>query len=108
MTKWTRVNFHPNLPLKKNSWVTASKEHTLLSKETAKEGMVLLKNENHILPLTKGTRVALFGKGSFDYVKGGGGSGNARRTGRWSESLRRCCYCGYQPLFGRRVGSLRC
>ena len=37
--------------------------------------MVLLKNECGILPLKKGTRVALFGKGTFDYVKGGGGSG---------------------------------
>lgn len=38
--------------------------------------MVLLKNENHLLPLAEGTRIALFGKGSFDYVKGGGGSGD--------------------------------
>lgn len=27
-------------------------------------------------PLAKGTRLALFGKGIFDYVKGGGGSGD--------------------------------
>ena len=38
--------------------------------------MVLLKNENHCLPLQKGTKVALFGKGCIDYVKGGGGSGD--------------------------------
>ena len=38
--------------------------------------MVLLKNENYLLPLVEGTRIALFGKGSFDYVKGGGGSGD--------------------------------
>ena len=38
--------------------------------------MVLLKNEKNLLPLTEGTRIALFGKGSFDYVKGGGGSGD--------------------------------
>jgi beta-glucosidase len=38
--------------------------------------MVLLKNENHVLPLAKGTKVALFGKASADYVKGGGGSGD--------------------------------
>lgn len=29
-----------------------------------------------LLPLAKGSRLALFGKGVFDYVKGGGGSGD--------------------------------
>ena len=76
MNKWTRVKFQPNLPLKESGRVTASKEHIQLSKEAAKEGMVLLKNENRLLPLAEGTRIALFGKGSFDYVKGGGGSGD--------------------------------
>src|SRR5699024_5902017 len=46
------------------------------SRQAAGEGMVLLKNENHVLPLERGARVALFGKGSIDYVKGGGGSGD--------------------------------
>ena len=76
MKKWTRVRFQPNLPLKESGRVTASKEHIQLSKEAAKEGMVLLKNTNDLLPLAEGTRIALFGKGSFDYVKGGGGSGD--------------------------------
>ena len=76
MNKWTRVKFQPNLPLHESGRVTASKEHIQLSKEAAKEGMVLLKNENNVLPLKKGSRIALFGKGSFDYVKGGGGSGD--------------------------------
>jgi len=76
MNKWTRAMFQPNLPLTKEGYVTASKEHVLLSKEAAKEGMVLLKNTNNVLPLKKGAKIALFGKGSFDYVKGGGGSGD--------------------------------
>ena len=76
MDKWTRVKFQPNLPLRKSGRVTASQEHIQLSKEAAKEGMVLLKNEGNLLPLKKGSRIALFGKGSFDYVKGGGGSGD--------------------------------
>ena len=37
--------------------------------EAAAEGMVLLKNEHNLLPLKAGSRIALFGKGSFDYVK---------------------------------------
>ncbi|MDO4332517.1 MAG: glycoside hydrolase family 3 C-terminal domain-containing protein [Eubacteriales bacterium] len=77
MEKWTRVLYQPVLPLGENGErLTGSKRHIELSKEAAKEGMVLLKNDGHILPLAKGTKVALFGKGTFDYVKGGGGSGD--------------------------------
>ena len=77
MKKWARARFLPGLPLGKDGKrVTASEEHIRLSKETAKEGMVLLKNDEHVLPLAKGTRLALFGKATFDYVKGGGGSGD--------------------------------
>lgn len=77
MQRWARALYQPMLPLGKDGRrITASKEHILLSKEAAKEGMVLLKNEGAVLPLAKGSRVALFGKASFDYVKGGGGSGD--------------------------------
>ena len=76
MKKWTRARFQPNLPLRGDGRVTASPGHIALSRRAAAEGMVLLKNEGGLLPLAAGTRVALFGKGSFDYVKGGGGSGD--------------------------------
>lgn len=76
MEKWARVKYQPNIPLYEGKNVTACAEHIALSKEAATEGMILLKNENQLLPLVKGTKVALFGKGSFDYVKGGGGSGD--------------------------------
>ena len=77
MKKWTRANYLPGLPLGVDGRrVTAGPEHISLSKEAAKEGMVLLKNDNHTLPLCKGKRIALFGKGTIDYVKGGGGSGD--------------------------------
>lgn len=76
MEKWTRVNYQPNLPLSPDGFVTASDQHIALSLEAAQEGMVLLKNEGQILPLAHGSKVALFGKGTFDYVKGGGGSGD--------------------------------
>ncbi len=76
MQKWTRVMYQPNIPLGENGEkVTASKAHITLSKEAAKEGMVLLKNDGNLLPLARGSKVALFGKASFDYVRGGGGSG---------------------------------
>ena len=77
MVKWQRALYQPGVPLGENGTrVTASKEHRALSKEAAKEGMVLLKNEQNLLPLEKGSKVALFGKATFDYVKGGGGSGD--------------------------------
>lgn len=76
MKRWARANHQPNLPLENGKYVTACKEHVLLSKEAATEGMVLLKNDNNRLPLKSGAKVALFGKGTFDYVKGGGGSGD--------------------------------
>lgn len=77
MGKWMRVMYQPGLPLgEKGERLTGSLRHIELSKNAAKEGMVLLKNEGGILPLAKGTRLALFGKATFDYVKGGGGSGD--------------------------------
>ena len=41
----------------------------------AREGAVLLKNEEGILPLKKGQKIAVFGKAQIDYIKGVSGSG---------------------------------
>ncbi|MBO7663870.1 MAG: glycoside hydrolase family 3 protein [Clostridia bacterium] len=77
MERWIRARYMPGLPLGKDGRrVTAGKEHIALSRRAAREGMVLLKNEDSALPLRKGCRIALFGKASVDYVKGGGGSGD--------------------------------
>ena len=77
MKRWTRANYLPGIPLGKDGRrVTAGPGHIEISKNAAKEGMVLLKNEAGTLPLAEGTRIALFGKATFDYVKGGGGSGD--------------------------------
>lgn len=77
MEKWARAKYQPCLPLGEDGRrLTGSKEHIALSKEAAKEGMVLLKNERQTLPFSEGTKLALFGRATFDYVKGGGGSGD--------------------------------
>ena len=76
MKKWMRALYQTGSPLDNKTRCTTSEEHLQLSKEAAKEGMVLLKNTNHLLPLQPGQKIALFGKGVFDYVKGGGGSGD--------------------------------
>ena len=74
---WNRLRYTPVLPLGRDGRrATASKEHLELSRSAASEGMVLLKNDSHVLPLKKGAKVALFGKATADYVKGGGGSGD--------------------------------
>lgn len=96
MTKWRRILYQPNLPLGEDGKrVTACPEHILLSKNVAKEGMVLLKNAGELLPFAKGTKLALFGMGTFDYVKGGGGSGDV--TVSYEVNL----YDGFQKLKDR-------
>ncbi len=74
--KWARINYQPCLPLgDNNSKITGCKKHIDLARRAATEGIVLLKNNNNILPLKKGTKVAIFGKAQIDYVHVGGGSG---------------------------------
>lgn len=73
--KWARYKYNLTTNLGENGQrLTGCKEYIELSRKTAGEGMVLLEN-NGLLPLKQGTTVALFGIGSIDYVKGGGGSG---------------------------------
>lgn len=77
MEKWVRSNYQPCLPLGDGqSRVTESEAHIRLSRQAACEGAVLLKNENGLLPLKAGQKIAIFGKAQIDYVKGGGGSGD--------------------------------
>ena len=77
MEKWVRANYLPCLPLgDNNSRITESEKHITLSRNAACEGSVLLKNDNNVLPLKEGQKVAVFGKAQIDYVKGGGGSGD--------------------------------
>ena len=75
MEKYARFKYQPCLPLGSDGRrVTASREHIALSRNAAGEGMVLLKNDG-ALPLKNSEKVALFGKATIEYIKGGGGSG---------------------------------
>lgn len=77
MEKWARMNYQPCIPLgDNNSKITGSKKHIELSHRAATEGIVLLKNNNNLLPLNSTTKIAIFGNAQFDYIKGGGGSGD--------------------------------
>lgn len=47
-----------------------------LARKAASEGIVLLENKNHLLPLQNGEKVALYGVGASRTIKGGTGSGD--------------------------------
>ncbi len=58
-------------------------KYAACARMAAAEGAVLLRNEGKVLPLAKGTKIALFGRSQFNYYKSGTGSGgmvNVKRT----------------------------
>lgn len=54
--------------------IAFNKEHLALARRAAAEGMVLLRNENGALPLSRELPVALFGRIQCETFKGGGGA----------------------------------
>ena len=57
--------------------------HRALARRAAEEGIILLKNENHTLPLPSGCRIALYGTGALHTFRLGSLSSIS-----YSESLR--------------------
>ncbi len=53
--------------------------HAAVTRKSATEGMVLLKNNDNTLPLTSGDTVSLFGPCAYDMIPGGTGSGFVNR-----------------------------
>ena len=53
--------------------------HAAIARKAAASGMVLLKNEGCLLPLKKGSSIALYGAGAGRTVKGGWIPANYRR-----------------------------
>ncbi len=55
-------------------------QYASLSRRAAAEGAVLLKNDNHALPIKAGETVSVFGRIQLDYYKSGTGSGGMVNT----------------------------
>lgn len=55
-------------------------QYAVKAREVVAEGIVLLRNEDGVLPLPKGSRLALFGRSQFNYYKSGIGSGGLVNT----------------------------
>ena len=58
-----------------NSRVLDFEKYTAKARQAVAEGQVLLLNQNHVLPLPKGSHVAVFGRMQLHYYKSGTGSG---------------------------------
>ena len=57
------------------------KAHATVTRNAATEGIVLIKNIKHTLPLDdKVKKVALFGRTAYDFIAGGSGSGNVNHA----------------------------
>ena len=68
-----------------------------LAREIAADSIVLLENKDRVLPLQKGSQVALFGRGQIETQIGGGGSG-ASFSEDATDILEECIRAGLQPV----------
>ena len=87
-----------------SSRVLDFEKYTAKARQAVAEGQVLLLNQNHVLPLPKGSHVAVFGRMQLHYYKSGTGSGgmvNVNKVTGILEALEESeDVQGYEPLVG--------
>ena len=69
--KMENYNFKNNPDLEK---------HALITRKSAAEGMILLKNSENTLPMKKINNIALIGSSSYEFIAGGTGSGDVEEA----------------------------
>lgn len=87
-----------------SSRVLDFEKYTAKARQAVAEGQVLLLNQNHVLPLPKGSHVAVFGRMQLHYYKSGTGSGgmvNVNKVTGILEALEESeDVQAYEPLVG--------
>ncbi|MCR5272031.1 MAG: glycoside hydrolase family 3 C-terminal domain-containing protein [Lachnospiraceae bacterium] len=56
------------------------KKFAEVARRAVAEGVVLIKNDENVLPLKSGAKIALFGRSQYNYYKSGTGSGGMVNT----------------------------
>lgn len=70
-----------------SSRVLDFEKYTAKARQAVAEGQVLLLNQNHVLPLPKGSHVAVFGRMQLHYYKSGTGSGGMVNVNKVTDIL---------------------
>ncbi len=63
-----------------NKYIVNLEDYAAAARNAAAEGCVLLKNDKEALPIRKGEKIAVFGRGQLNYYKSGTGSGGMVNT----------------------------